>query len=164
MSLFCRSLVLLVAMTAACAPYPREPHQTLQTIEETGVLWVGVSEHPPWTESVQNEVLGVEPNLVRALARELDVEVRWMVMSETELVHALEQGEVHLGVAGLTKKTPWSKHVGLSKPYVEYEGHKHVVAVRKGENRWLLRVERFLEDKAPEVLRDLDGAQEVAGR
>lgn len=155
-------LVVCALLVTACDPYPKDPRKTLETIEREGVLWAGMSEHLPWTREVDGEAVGIEPALVEELAGELGVEVRWSVMSEAELSEALQHGEIQIAVAGYTKKTPWSKHVGLSRPYVEVGKEKHVVAVQKGENRWLLRVERFLDDKAPRVLRTLDAYETVA--
>ena len=162
MSVVRRFLVVCALFFTACDPYPKDPRNTLEKIEREGVLWAGMSEHQPWTREVDDKAVGVEPALVEELAGELGVEVRWSVMSEAELAEALKHGKIDIAVAGYTKKSPWSKHIGLSRPYVEVGNERHVVAVRQGENRWLLRVERFLDDKGPRVLRTLDAYETVA--
>ena len=153
---FLALLAGVLCLLSACDPYPRDPHRTLEKIERSGTLWAGYSQHPPWTRTVDGEPRGVEIELVEALADQLDVQVRWLEMSESELIDALERREVQIGVGGLTQRSPWRKHAGFTRSYVRIGAQRHVMAVPAGENRWLMTVERFLEGRAPEIHRHLE--------
>lgn len=137
---------------AACAPhYPADPHRTLTTVTG-GTLEVGVSHNEPFT-SVEGPVpAGSEAELARAFAETLDAEIAWTVGGEEELVGRLEHGQLDLLIGGLTQKTPWKNRVGLTRPYTRVvnefgQTEKHVMAVRKGENAFLLELDRFLQSR-----------------
>lgn len=109
--LACAVLFAFALASAGCESYPRDPHDTLAEIEREGVLWVGVSAHPPWTLVDGRRVGGVEVDLADDLAKDMGVEGRWLVMSESQLIDALQHGEIDLAIAGFTTLTPWKRHV-----------------------------------------------------
>jgi hypothetical protein len=55
-------------------------------------------------------------------------------------------------VGGLKDDTPWSKRLGLTKPFLTLQRDHHVMAVRQGENRWLLELDKFLQSRRGEAL------------
>jgi polar amino acid transport system substrate-binding protein len=118
-------VTLLVAIFAlgglAGCEFPRDPEGTLERVRG-GTLRVGVIEDEPWVKLSQNrEPTGVEPELVRQFADELDADVEWVGGSESELVEAMRGYQLDLLIGGLTRSSPWQKEVALTRPYVDTE-------------------------------------------
>jgi polar amino acid transport system substrate-binding protein len=151
---------LLVPLLAGCGlKIPTDPEGTLDRVAG-GTLRAGISHNPPWTESgtgtepagTGTEPAGTEADLIRAFAAEHNARVEWVSGGESNLVRQLERGELDLVAGGLTKDSPWSKHAALTQPYLETsnaQGDKeqHVLAVRTGENAFLVELERFLKEE-----------------
>lgn len=147
------ALLLTVLLTGCGVQIPADPDGTLEEITTSGELKVGVSVNPPWTTlpaTPQDDPGGVEVELIESFAQSLDVEPVWVVGGEEELVRRLEEGEVHVAVGGLTKKSPWGTTVALSRPYATSTEHgtkvEHVVATVPGENALLSELERHLDE------------------
>ncbi|HSU36881.1 MAG TPA: transporter substrate-binding domain-containing protein [Propionibacteriaceae bacterium] len=142
--------ICTAATTLGCSgTVPRDPERTLERV--TGAtLRVGVSHHPPWTVTgPAPEPTGSEIELVKGFAQTLDAEVEWVVGGEEMLIAALEHGELHLVIGGLTAETPWVEQVAVTKPYAEMrdprgERQELVMAAPPGENAYLLELEKFL--------------------
>jgi hypothetical protein len=118
------------------------------------MMRVGVAVHPPWTSDSAGGFGGVEPALVRALARELRTEVVWMSGGESVLLPRLHERKLDLVIGGLDDATPWAKSVGITRPYhwvTEPEERRLVWAVAPGENRFQMRVEHFLRGQRQHV-------------
>ena len=142
--------VVLVLVTTGCAAhYPADPHGTLERVTGS-VLRVGISHNEPFVSVAGPEPSGREVELVEDYATTLDAEVAWTADGEEELVDQLEHGDLDMVIGGLTNKTPWKKKVGLTRPYTQTtdefdQTEKHVMAVRKGENAFLLDLDEFLQ-------------------
>lgn len=140
--------VLLLAL-AACGAYPADPHGTLERVTG-GVLRVGVVHNEPYVSVTGPSPSGTEVDLVTGYAEQLGATIEWTAGNEGELVSRVEHGQVDLVIGGLAKDTPWQKKVGLTQPYatsVDQFGAKqqHVMAVRLGENAFLLDLDRYLQ-------------------
>ena len=109
-------VVVAIATTTGCE-YPRDSRGTLDRVEH-GTLRVGVIQDPPWSEFAGARPTGIEVELVRQFATELDARVHWKRAAEHELIETLRRGEVDMVIGGLTRSTPWKKHVALTRPYV----------------------------------------------
>jgi polar amino acid transport system substrate-binding protein len=109
--------VALVLLLAACQ-YPRDPEGTLDRVRG-GTMRVGVIGDPPWAEFRDGEALGVEPELIRAFAAELDADVEWIPGTESELVAAISGFQLDVIVGGLDRSSPSMKEVALTRPYVD---------------------------------------------
>ncbi|MEQ9618912.1 MAG: transporter substrate-binding domain-containing protein [Deltaproteobacteria bacterium] len=120
-------LILLLIASTSCE-YPRDPENTLNHVRG-GTLIVGISENEPWTKKVNGSPSGIEVQLVQQLADELNTKIiwRWGLLEENLL--ALENYELDLVIAGMTKATPWRTKVGLTKPYYSND---FVVGVPRG--------------------------------
>jgi ABC-type amino acid transport substrate-binding protein len=151
---------LLVAAAAIGCGVPRDADHTLDRVRGRE-LRVGVTERAPWVELHDDVVSGVEPSLVSELAQGLHTRTTFRRGSESELLEALQRGELDLVAAGLTDGSPWKGHVALTKPYYtdSSTGEKHVLAVRAGENAWLVHLETFLAGHRPSA-----APSEAAGR
>ena len=76
---------------------------------------VGVTENPPWVRLGRRGPTGIEPVLVRRLARSLGARVEWVEGSESKLMAALHEREIDLVVAGLTRKdSPWEDRAAIT--------------------------------------------------
>jgi polar amino acid transport system substrate-binding protein len=141
--------VLVLVLTGCAAHYPADPHRTLERV--TGAeLRVGISHNEPFVSVQGPAPSGREVQLVEDYAATLDAEVTWTADGEEELVDQLEHGRLDMVIGGLTNKTPWKKKVGLTRPYTKTtdefgQTEKHVMAVRKGENAFLLDLDQFLQ-------------------
>ncbi|EKD36693.1 MAG: hypothetical protein ACD_75C01404G0002 [uncultured bacterium] len=162
-----RILARLLAIAIACLVFgcnlPQDPRGTFDRVRG-GTLRVGMSVAPPWVELANGEA-GVEVELTRGLAGLLQAHIEWTRDSESRLLELLHQGRLDLVLGGLDDQTPWAKKVGLTRPYLEVpdkqtgKSRKHVWAVPPGENRWLLVLDRFLQDHRPEAALLLDKAR-----
>lgn len=140
----------MVLLGSGCDAMPTDPEGTLAKIRASS-LSVGLSVRRPWTGSTHQYVDGVECRLLRQWAEENEVPIEWRVLTESELVKGLGQGEIHVAVAGFTDDTPWSKDVAMTQPYYENDEGRHVMLVPRGENRWLLELDRFLARQRPRI-------------
>jgi polar amino acid transport system substrate-binding protein len=120
---------LLAGLALAGCQYPRDPEGTLGRVEG-GTMRVGVVESDPWVELGGPEPQGVEPELLRQFAEQLDAEIEWVEGGEEELVAALEGYQLDVVVGGLTRSSPQATQAALTRPYVEVQ---LVLAVPPGE-------------------------------
>ncbi len=220
-----------LVLGASCE-YPRDPEGTLQEVSG-GVLRVGVGDRPPWAWMDEGQPRGVEVELAKRFAGEIDARIEWVEGAEEELLSALEHHALDLVVAGLSASTKWNGAVGVTRPYaatrivvgvprgdaptsdiegvrvtveegteaeallssegavpvpveeveeptgpaavedwrlddlglrateVELESEEHVLAVPPGENRFLMRLERFLSQRTGLVRTLLEETEET---
>jgi polar amino acid transport system substrate-binding protein len=109
---------MLAAMLLATCGFPRDPDGTLDRVRG-GTFRAGLIEHPPWASSEAGMPTGSEVELLEALARDLDAEIRWTAGTEIELIEALELGELDAVIGGLTADSPWVSEAAVTAPYVE---------------------------------------------
>ncbi len=145
------ALVALVAvLVAGCGgPFPKDTDGSLDRITG-GVVRVGVSENPPWTEVGDDDgVTGREVDLVAGFARDRSATVEWTPGAESELVMAMARGDLDVVVGGLTSDSPWEKEVALTRPYAQEvtpdgDTEQLVMATPLGENALLVALETYL--------------------
>lgn len=97
---------------------PQDPEDTLNSIQN-GTLRAGIVNNPPWTIWNKGEPYGIEVEILKGIAKELNSEIKWKKGSEEKLFSALEHGDLDIVLSGLTKSSPWVKHVGPSNPFLE---------------------------------------------
>lgn len=142
--------LLISVVLAACEPWPRDPEHTTEMIQQGGALRIGVIHDPPWIDVRDGKPEGVEAELLREFAAKLGARAEWHVFGVHEGFKALENDEVDLLAGGLVEGMPYTK-VGYTRPYRETRDengklHRHVFAVRQGENRFLVTLEKFLAE------------------
>ncbi|WP_225668387.1 transporter substrate-binding domain-containing protein [Arthrobacter sp. AET 35A] len=131
---------------------PADPNGTLESVTD-GTLHVGVTDNALWVDVLpEMDPKGVEPDLVRSFANEIDAEIEWSEGSEYELVEGLKHGRLDLAIGGFASDTPWTSDTGVTRPYTESadargKSVKHVMLVPMGENAFLLELDRFLLDQ-----------------
>jgi hypothetical protein len=139
------SAALLAA--AGCGDWPRDPEGTLERARG-GVLRAGAAEAAPViVRGADGAPDGPEAELVEAFAASIGARVEWRWGSADELLRALEQRELDVAAVGLTAKTPWKAHVGVTRPWLKREGEEHVLAVAAGENATLVALDRVIESR-----------------
>lgn len=153
--------VAALTAVAGCSGIPVDPDGTLDRARG-GALRVGMSAHEPWTVVEGGERSGVEVRLVEGFAEAVDAEIEWHDGGEEALMERLHAGELDVVVGGLTERSPWSSHAGLTRPYVVVTSpsggdEPHVMAVRLGENALQVALERHLQRHESEVAAELDG-------
>lgn len=103
-------------MLAGCQ-FPADADGTLERVRG-GTLRVGVTEADPFVVLGDGGPRGVEVELVKNFARRLDAEVEWIPGSEAELMGALHGRQLDIVIAGLNRRSPWSREVALTRPYL----------------------------------------------
>lgn len=98
--------------------FPKDPEGTLKRVRH-GTLRVGYTQAPPWVAPGSAGPQGIEPALVRALARHLDARIEWVPGTEQHLYEALRHQQLDLLAAGTTDESPWKEVVGFTRPYAQ---------------------------------------------
>lgn len=148
--------LLLVLTGCGAVTIPSDPNGTLKEITG-GTLRVGVTEFEPWVQlEPGQEPQGVEPDLVREFADARDAGIEWVQGAEHELAEQIKHDKLDIIIGGIASDTPWMKHAGVTKPYVETvdprgKTVKHVMLVPLGENRFLLTLDKFLQSQQVNV-------------
>jgi polar amino acid transport system substrate-binding protein len=82
-------------------------------------LRAGLVENRPWV--IRNDSgptpTGIEVELVRRLAEQLDAEIEWRWGETGEHMEALKRFQLDLVAGGFTKASAWSTRVAFTKPY-----------------------------------------------
>jgi polar amino acid transport system substrate-binding protein len=117
---------LLVFVLGACQSIPTVSGEAgapvparLQGILESGEIRVGLSgNQPPLNmKDKRGEIVGLEVDLVEALAHSMGLEVRFVAKPFAELLPALEKGEVDLVISGMTITPERNARVAFAGPY-----------------------------------------------
>jgi polar amino acid transport system substrate-binding protein len=110
--------VAALALALAGCQYPADVDGTLDRARG-GTLRVGVTPADPFvTLADGSEPRGVEVELVKRFARQLDAAIEWVPGSEAALMGALHGRQLDIVIAGLTRKSPWQTEVTLTRPYL----------------------------------------------
>ncbi|WP_430788659.1 substrate-binding periplasmic protein [Actinoplanes sp. G11-F43] len=109
--------MVLSGVVAGCG-LPRDSGTTLRDVRG-GVLRVGVTENPPWTEVPgDGPPAGAEAVLVQRLATRMGATVQWYPGSESELMAAVKDRVLDLVIGGLDAAAPWTDDAALTRPFV----------------------------------------------
>lgn len=143
-------LALAIALTG-CEPWPRDPEHTTEMVLQEGKLRIGIIHDPPWVDVKEGAPSGREVELLQEFAKRLGATPEWQVLGVHEGFKALENHEIDLLAGGLVHGMPYG-NVGYTRPYRETrnddgEVRMHVFAIRQGENRFLVALEKFLKER-----------------
>lgn len=142
------AVAVVTAVLLTGCELPRDPESTLRRVSGR-TLRVGVSEHDPWVVLGEGGPRGVEVELVKRFASEIDAEVEWVEGEVEELAGALHVREIDLLVAGLTSRSKISSEGALTHPYLTTQV---VVAVPPGTTvEDVAGVEIAVEDSTEEA-------------
>lgn len=127
---------ITISFLAGCENYPRDMAGTLQNIEQTGVVRVGVVEG--------QDLVSVSPFL-RHLQVSTHSKVRIVRSQSDILIAALETGQIDLVVGQFDNKSPLATEVSFLEPLESAKVGKNMISLRpvarNGENRWIMRLE-----------------------
>lgn len=128
--------VLILFLLGGCW-LPRDPEGTADRVEG-GTLDVGLLD--------DRDLDPPDATALAAIAAEFSARPRLRHGDPHQLLAALERGDLDLLIGGIPASTPFADHAGLSAPFGEVRigtrTEDRVLAVRKGENRFLLRINR----------------------
>ncbi|MTI63877.1 transporter substrate-binding domain-containing protein [Methylophaga sp.] len=113
---FLSGLILVTAVLTSACQFPSDANDTLKKVQD-GALKVGVTENPPWVIRTKGGASGVEADMLLVFADKLNAEVEWHWGTETELMEALAQHQLHMVIGGLTLQSPLKKLVNFTEPY-----------------------------------------------
>src|SRR5215203_801124 len=133
-------MAFIVGSVLAGCDLPRDPEKTLETVQgqelRVGVLKFG-----------QNA--DKDRPIVERLAASLGSKPVYVEGDAHALFEDLKRGHLHLVIGGVPESTPFAKELGLSKAvgplHGAHEEENRVMAVRPGENAFLLRVNEVIE-------------------
>ena len=167
------ALASLSGLLLTACDFPADPEGTLDRVSG-GTMRVGVIADPPWVVLSEGaEPAGVEPELVRSFAEEIDAEIEWVEGTESDLAAAAGGFQLDLLIGGLTRDFPYVEDVAMTRPYVDTEleigvppgeelpdelGGVEIYVERSSEAAALLREEE--DDAIPvpfESLAEIDG-------
>jgi polar amino acid transport system substrate-binding protein len=117
----CALAALACALLALAGCERRDSRPSpLQRILSSGELRVGTAaDIPPLAmKDRDGQLMGLEVDLVRALAANMNVEVRFVEMPFAELIPALERGDTDLAVDGITITPARNARVAFAGPYL----------------------------------------------
>lgn len=76
------------------------------------------SDYPPLAYAAEGKAVGIEADFARMLQVELGSQLQLRLLPSTEVIAALERGEVDLAMAGLVITPELEKRVEFSRPYL----------------------------------------------
>ena len=97
-----------------------EPRGTLDKVQN-GTMYVGIVNHDPWTQIEEGQASGIEVELLRDFADELESEIVFVGGTVPELLEAARQGEVDVVAGGFTDTSPGvseGKEAEITSPYL----------------------------------------------
>ena len=130
---------LLFTILISCN-IPKDPEGSWEEIQKNG-LHVGVVVNPPYTLQQNSDYAGKEIELLQKFAKEKKLQLIYETGNETDLTGKLENYEINVLIGGFTKKSVWTKKVGLT---TTYDKEDHVILIPKGENKLLHFLESFI--------------------
>lgn len=114
--LFSFFLFLFTAFTGC--QIPKDPKRTFERVKAEKVFRVGVIENGAWVKKDEaGEPTGVEAELVKEFAQNINVRPEWISGGEYELFEALKNFEIDMIIGGLVESSSYSKHAAFTNPY-----------------------------------------------
>ena len=107
------SLCVLLAASPAFA-------DALVDILERGTLRVGVSEFVPWTmKTADGDLVGFEIDVAKKIASDMGVAAEFKVYDWTDIIPALDEGEIDLIAGGMAMTPASALQVNFTRPTAE---------------------------------------------
>lgn len=133
-----RGVMALTLLFLTACKLPDDPEGTTKKVTG-GILRVGALIEP---------LDRVDADAVARVAKAMQAEPEFVTGDPHSLFAWLEDGEIHLVAGRIPANTPFSADVALSNPLgsimIGDNAEKRVLAIRKGENRFLVTVNRAI--------------------
>ena len=119
-------VLLLLVMVSACGK--SEPANRLEAVQQAGKIVVGTSaDYEPWDYKNENdEFVGIDMEIMREVARRMDVEVEFQDLGFDTLVAAVETGKIDAAIAAMASTDERKEKVDFSVVY--YSGDNVMMA------------------------------------
>ena len=117
-------ILILVSITLSCDDFPKDPSNTLKDARNN-ILHVGVAESNKWASVNNGNYSGIEVDLIKEYAKSINAEINWVPGSQIQLIDLLNEDAIDIAIGGFTKKSPFEKHAGFTRPH-------HVEEIRIG--------------------------------
>ncbi len=136
---------VLILLLTACQ-LPKDPEGTTQHVEGA-TLRVGI---------LQDPLPEIDATALDLVARRLKARIELVEGNPHDLLDALSRGDLHVLAGGIPKDTPLAKHAGMTNAIghvtVGADRPQRVLLIRKGENRFLLRLNTALRPMTREAM------------
>jgi ABC-type amino acid transport substrate-binding protein len=112
----------LVALAASASPLGGRAfaETTLQKIKRTGVMTVGTSAaYAPFEYIADGKIIGYDVDLANAVAKRMNVEIKWQEIDFKGIVAALKSDRVDALFTGLTKTKQREEQIDFSDAYYD---------------------------------------------
>lgn len=116
-------LIILAVLVLVGCRYPVNIERPMAAMHG-GELNIGLSENPPWVINSAQGPAGLEVEIVRALAEDMNATINWHWDSEGNLLAALSHYQLDLVIGGLTQDSNVSALATPTKAY--YQSHYSV--------------------------------------
>lgn len=111
------ALTLVIAMCIALASCGAAP-KTVADIKESGKLVIATSpDFPPFENLENNEVVGIEIDILNLIAEELGVELVIEQMNFDSVLPGIQSGKYDVGVSGITITDDRKENADFTNPY-----------------------------------------------
>ncbi len=91
-----------------------------EKIVDDGVIDLGTSaDFPPYEYYEGDEIVGIDPDIVKAIAEELGLEVKLHDMDFNNIIASIQSGKVDGGAAGFTVTEERKKSVNFTEPFAK---------------------------------------------
>lgn len=84
---------------------------------KTELVWGTNAEFPPYEYKEGGKVVGIDAEIVDAIAKKLNMESRVEDMNFDSIVASVQSGKIDIGVAGMTAREDRAKMVNFTIPY-----------------------------------------------
>ena len=109
------ALVLVLCLSlAACGA----KGATLADVKKAGKMTVATSpDFPPFESLENNEVVGIEVEIMKLIAKDLGVEIEFVQMDFDSVLAGIQSAKYDCGMSGITRNADREKNMLFTKPY-----------------------------------------------
>ena len=107
------------ATTASTAPAAQEAQEVSEDTEGAVLVMATNAEFPPYEYYEGTEIVGIDAEIVKAIADDLGMTLKIEDMSFDSVIASVQTGKADIGVAGLTVTEDRLENVNFSDPYAD---------------------------------------------
>ncbi|NVN98323.1 MAG: ABC transporter substrate-binding protein [Geobacteraceae bacterium] len=134
-------LMMTAAVTVAAKSFAAPPADTLAEVKKKGVLVAGVKDSTPpfgYIDEKTRTIIGYDIDFIHAIARKINVKVELKPVTSASRMAQLQEGNIDMIVATMTKNPERAKQIDFSHTYF-FTGQKFIT--RKGSVKALKDLE-----------------------
>ena len=127
------ALVLALVMIAAClTACGGAKGATLKNVQKAGKLTIATSpDFPPFESLENNEVVGIEPDIMKLICDKLGVEVEFVQMDFDSVLIGIQAAKYDCAMSGITVDADRQKNMLFTDPYYNAA---QVIVVKEGSS------------------------------